>query len=449
MSNQRHTIVFIAVLFLCLITSLPTFTGSNRTATTAQASTASLPVIEWNATFGLGHYNTAHQIIQTKDGGYAVSGMYGSQNPLNVTLVKLDANGNVQWNQSYDLQFINYPLNSAIIQTNDSGYVIIGNQYGTLTLTLIKTDSEGQIQWSQTYPGNYLTWGMTQTHDGGYLITGTTSTLSIETQPKAVLIKTDASGKMQWSKMYGSSYSDFFHAVVQADDGNYVAVAGDRLVKVDASGNILWDKELPPALPSDPEQYRYSGNDLSALIKTADGGYVLAGRAFNENINGGETAFALIVKTDSAGTIQWNKTYGESGQIWPYAIVQTGDNGYALAGTASNDIILIKTDEDGNQHWTQTFGGIQSDDSAFSAIETLDGGFALAGQTQPGTTYSECYYYIVKTTPVSPSVSPTTSSSTGLPSLPLEILTVISAILIAIICLTILAIVKHYKHSNK
>jgi hypothetical protein len=314
--NQKCVIALIA-LSICLSIS----NWSSQTAYT-QAATSSLPAIEWTDLFGLGYYNTAHQIIQTQDGGYAVTGMYGRSNPLNVTLVKYNANGNLQWYQSYELQFINYPMNTAFVQTNDSGYAIIGNKYQTLTLTLIKIDANGTIQWNETYPGNYLAWGMTQTKDGGYLITSCTSILTKETYPtkSELLIKTDASGKVQWQKSFKTGN---LYTVAQANDGNYVAVGANRLIKLDTSGNILWDKELPPVLPNDPKQYRYSANDIHALTKTTDGGYALAGHAVNENYSNEETSAALLIKTDSKGVIQWNKTYGAEWHTWAFSVAQT------------------------------------------------------------------------------------------------------------------------------
>lgn len=452
MHNQGCAIFLITALIVCVGVTLPTKTFSDQTATYGQEATSSSAKIEWDTTFGLGYYNIAHQIIQAKDGDYVVAGMYGRSNPLNATIAKYNANGKLQWYRSYELQFMNYPMNTALLQTNDSGYAIVGNKYQTLALTLIKTDPNGTIQWSQTYPGSYLALGMAQTSDGGYLITAFTSTLSTETHRKEALIKTDASGKMQWSKTFETGH---FKVAVQANDGNYVVAGGNRIVKVDTSGNILWDKELPPVLPNDPQQYRYSANDIYSLTKTTDRGYALAGHAFNKNNSNQETSAAVLIKTDSAGAIQWNKTYGADRQTWIFSIVQTSDNGYALAGMAhtvpnstlnefsQTDMMLIKTDANGNEQWIQTFGGSQETDIAFSVIESTDGGFALAGQNKPGTRYNESYYYIVRTTHFSSTDSPTTNSPPiENPALSIEILAAIIAILVAAIIMVILALIK-------
>ncbi len=115
-----------------------------QTATYAQTSTPSnsAPSLEWNVTFGLSYYNKACEIIQTQDGGYAVTGTCGPMGGTpNVALVKLDAGGNLLWNQTYDLTFTNYPLTTALVQTDDGGFTIVGNH--NKDMVLIKTDSEG------------------------------------------------------------------------------------------------------------------------------------------------------------------------------------------------------------------------------------------------------------------------------------------------------------------
>lgn len=98
------------------------------------------------------------------------------------------------------------------------------------------------------------------------------------------------------------------------------------------------------------------------------------------------------MKTDSAGNLQWNRTYGGPGYDCATHVFQTSDGGYAVTalvnGNASDSnrgfygvatmgpgtYCLIKTDSKGNIMWNQTFN-----DSATWVIQTCDGGYALAG----------------------------------------------------------------------
>ncbi len=76
----------------------------------------------------------------------------------------------------------------------------------------------------------------------------------------------------------------------------------------------------------------------------------------------------------------WNKTYGRTVDDWAFALVQTSDGGYALAGTTGGDFWLVKTDADGNMMWNRTYGGWSTDQS-FALVLTGDDGYALAGWT--------------------------------------------------------------------
>jgi hypothetical protein len=200
-----------------------------------------------------------------------------------------------------------------------------------------------------------------------------------------------------WSKTYGGADHDVAYSVVQTSDGGYAIVgrtgsfgAGYHdfwLVKADAGGNMQWNKTYEGAL----DDVAYS------VVQTSDGGYAIAGRT---GIGAGNGDFWLI-KTDENGTVQWNKTYGGTESDVASSVQQTIDEGYIVAGwtyslgAGNSDFWLIKTDSFGNLLWSKTYGGT-SRDEAWSVIETNDEGYALAGFTQSfGAGMSD--FWIVKT----------------------------------------------------
>ena len=106
-----------------------------------------------------------------------------------------------------------------------------------------------------------------------------------------------------------------------------------------------------------------------------------------------------MIKTDSNGNMLWEKKFGEKGDDIVYSVQQTSDSGYLLAGCTSSkgagmgDVYLIKTNSNGSMMWEKTFGG-GDDDGAYSVQQTSDGGYILAGYTYSKKTDSYDVYLI-------------------------------------------------------
>lgn len=124
---------------------------------------------------------------------------------------------------------------------------------------------------------------------------------------------------------------------------------------------------------------------------TADGGYILAASSESsdgdvQSINRGELDFWLI-KLDAKGTIEWQNTYGRSGDDMATSIALTSDKGYIVAGSSSaegvenNDIMVVKVDSNGKEQWVKTFGGSAKEGAGF--VEQIeDGGYIVAGYSK-------------------------------------------------------------------
>lgn len=114
-----------------------------------------------------------------------------------------------------------------------------------------------------------------------------------------------------------------------------------------------------------------------SIIQTVDGGFLLGGLALPNN----RTPFSIeLLKADSSGNPQWNKTYMGSGVALGKWLVQTTDGGFAFAGQLGNECWLVKVDDEGNIQWNQTYSG-STLNSTSALIKTIDGGYALTGYT--------------------------------------------------------------------
>jgi len=335
-------------------------------------------------------------LVQTADGGYAWAGTTYSSNYYDVWFVKTDSAGTMQWSRTYKGTIgTSFDKAYSLIKTVDGGYALAGYTSSWLgaggdDFWLIKTDASGNNPWDRTFgtKGDEIARSMVQTTDGGYALAGYIKYFGIDDYD-FFLVKTDAAGNLQWNRTYGGASYDHAYSLVQTDDGGY-ALAGDTssygagyydfwLVKTDSAGNPQWNRT-----------YGGAGTDsASSVVKTSDG-YAFAGTSNYD---------FWLVKTDSAGNMLWNRTYGGASYNYAYSLVQTDDEGYALAGNTCPyggtdwDLFLVKTDSAGNLQWSRTYGaGV---DCAYSLVQTADGGYALAGFTQPAGSLEDVW--LVKT----------------------------------------------------
>jgi len=242
--------------------------------------------------------------------------------------------------------------------------------------------------WSQTYGGirEEQAYSLIQTSDGGYALAGRTSSFGSD-YSCFWLVKVDSSGNLEWNKTYeGTGFLDAMniaYSVVEASDGGY-AIAGTA--EPELYNHDFWLVKVDSSGNLEWNK-TYGGPDVdvaTSVVETSDGGYALAGQTSSF----GDGGFDFwLVKTDVSGNMQWDKTYGGIGLEQARSLIQTSDGGYALAGQTSSfgdgsdNFWLVKTDVSGNMQWDKTYGGI-GEEKANSLIQTSDGGYALAGETR-------------------------------------------------------------------
>jgi len=182
---------------------------------------------------------------------------------------------------------------------------------------------------------------------------------------------------------YGGLRYEEGTSVVTTFDGGYMMVGSTGsfglgnsdiyAVKVDSNGTYEWSKS-----------FGGPNSDIGMSVKqTVDSGYIITGYTNSLGAGGYDV---YVIKTDSIGDSLWTRTFGGGDWDLGYDVVQTMDGGYAIAGetysygSGYNDMYLIRLDPMGDSLWTRTYGGNQTD-YARTLTETADTGFIVAGAT--------------------------------------------------------------------
>lgn len=343
---------------------------------------------KWTRAYGGTGTDVGYSTQQTTDGGYIVAGSTTSfgAGGSDVYLVKTNASGDTLWTRTYG--GTSNDVGYSVQQTSDGGYIIAGYTAsfgaGGNDFYLIKTNASGDTLWTRTYGGTGMDFGYSvqQTTDGGYIVGGYTTSFGAGNDD-VYLVKTNASGDTLWTRSCGGAGEDYGYDVKQTADGGYVIAGvtfsfghgnGDvYLVKTNASGDTLWTRA-----------YGGTNSDYGRAVRESRyGGDLVAG--MTRSFGTGDWDVYLI-KAYATGDTVLTRHYGGTGEDQGYAILETLEGDYLLAGSTTSygaggsDVYLVKTYTFGDTVWTRTFGGTGSD-IAYSVQQCSDGGFILAGST--------------------------------------------------------------------
>jgi hypothetical protein len=252
-----------------------------------------------------------------------------------------------------------------------------------LAAILLPSILPAQITFQRTYGGirDEMGWLVQQTIDEGYIVAGSTYSFGAGATD-VFLLKLNASGDTLWMRTYGGSREDHGYCVQQTSDGGYIATGGTGSFGV--GGDLYLVKTDASGDTQWTRAHGGSQGDCGyAVQQTSDSGYIIAGCTGSFGAGDNDV---YLVKTDTDGDTMWTGTFGGPRSDCAYSVQQTPDDGYIIAGhtlsygAGGDDIYLVKTDARGDTQWTKTFGGSQND-VGNSVLQTADGGYAVAGTT--------------------------------------------------------------------
>lgn len=252
-----------------------------------------------------------------------------------------------------------------------------------------------------TKDGGFIVTGISQSKDGDY------SGISTDWDYHSVLIKYAADGSVQWKYHAGGEGIVWFNDVVQLKDGTFIAAGqtqsktGDFvknafsnsaiIVRLKEDGTFMWKY----VFPSDAQA---TGEFISALAATPDGGFVAGGKAISEagfftgTRESGTKAF--VFKFDKNGNIKWRRILegSKSNEFTALAINSDGDifgtcvtmssdgdfSGIRFKSIQASNTVLVKLNKNGELQWSQYLQG--TGESEYNTVTvTEDGGCVVGG----------------------------------------------------------------------
>ena len=428
---------------------------------------AQAPAIDWMKRYGGSSTDLLNSLIITQDGGFLMggssnSGISGIKTEERIGynqdywVIKTDNLGAIEWQKTIGagnpngLGDLGAEVLRKVRQAADGGYFLGGNSdspafgsktepnYGGQDYWIVKINSSGTIVWQKDIGGTNEDecFALEATPDGGCIAGGYSrsglsgnKTDSNRGLKDYWVVKLDANGQIQWQKSYGGASDDILYSILALENQEYILVgasasniSGEKtenskgggdfwIIKIDASGNIIWQKTIGGN----------SGDIPYNAVKLVDG-FVFSGVSYSnisfdktENSRGGADYWML--KTDFNGNVLWDKTIGGGLDEFPTGLMSMEvGSGFVLAGTSYSDISgdktvpnygdyngwVIRTNQNGELLWQKGIGGSYTD--AFNQVVELPDHSVLLGggasSTVSGNLTAEGYggadYWLVK-----------------------------------------------------
>jgi hypothetical protein len=289
-----------------------------------------------------------------------------------------------------------------IIPTSDSGYLVIGttSSFGVANsdVYVIKTDKNCNRQWSRIYGSPSIEWGYAgrETFDGGFIICGFTNQ-NIFSGYDAYLTKIDASGNLEWNKLLGDADWDFGYGIELSGDSGFMVIGKTyspsnggsdvMIIKTDSLGNQIWKKNF-----GGPED-----ESANTIYKTPQGDYLVLGET--SSFGSGDKDF-YILRFDDNGDTLWTRAYGTPAFDAGYSIDTTASGNYFLFGTSEGnplrpgkEFYLMELNDSGDTLYTLYDGG-PGDEEGRYVLQLPNGDRLFGGMTNSNGLGGKALYMI-------------------------------------------------------
>lgn len=366
--------------------------------------------IQKTITLGGSSNESGQCVVDTPDGGYVVLGYTQSMDgdvvnkidsSYDFWLLKFNAAGVQQWQNIYGGS--DDDRAQEVITTVDGGFAIIGSSKsidgdvsensGSSDFWVLKVNDLGNIEWERSFGYSGVDNGLSvlQTQDQGFLISGVLDVTSSNGEGNTNrigssrhaggdywILKLNEMGVLQWSRLFGGTYTDTPHAINETQDGDFIIVGSSDSIDLDISnskgsydywvlklsgaGDLIWEKS-------------FGGSEIDeakAMAPAIDGDFLIVGDSRSQDSDVSTNygaADVWIIKLNTDGELVWEKSFGGSNFDGVQGIHPVQNGGFIIAGNSrssdidlsenkgENDAWLFKISDHGSLEWQTSVGG--------------------------------------------------------------------------------------------
>jgi hypothetical protein len=339
------------------------------------------PVIQWQKTYGGSGGDIAGTLVKSSS-GFVISGTTSSTNDdvvgchgnSDVWTIWINDAGGLTGSKCYGGSFAELSgqlckapggyVQSAMSASNNSDLDI---NHGDFDFWIFKTSETGSIVWQKALGGTNVdqAHSVLCTADGGYIIAGNASSNNFDVTGNHGLddywvVKLNSVGNVEWQRSLGGSGTDKATAIIKTLDGGYLVAGSSSSIDGDVVGNHgsldYWVVKLS-ATGAIQWQRSLGGNDadeVTSIQQTPDGGYIVGG--VSNSISGDVTgnhggADIWVVKLSATGSTEWKKCYGGTGEDQGIMIRPVTGGGYILLGTTLSSDGDVAANHGGSDIW--------------------------------------------------------------------------------------------------
>lgn len=343
-----------------------------------------------------------YELLKLDDGNVLISATQ-STTGRNLDLMKYSPLGEEIWSKSISHTSVHY-RHTSMLTYLDEIYIAahtFNSQSGTRgDVALIKLSANGDMIWENFYqlPDDQQIEDLTLSHDNKLLIVGRHDSANSIGNADLFLQKFDLDGNSLWTSYHDLNGIQLPNKVVAAKNGGFITLGSSNAIgysqefafylsKYSATGGFLWEKR---------QSY---GSEIRAgrLKRLAEGDYITWGAKGNVNPKG------LILKIDQDGEIIWNKTYSLLEDYTSFNnLIENADGSFSVFGhntkrLANNEILwsyqFAKVAQNGDLlSWKEIPGMVgvngtqivQDQNGDFIMVNKLDGKLYFARMSKEG-----------------------------------------------------------------